>query len=136
MALTANERERISAILSGPCNKSGPCAVKDILAGYGDKWTLFTVLLLGQSTTMRFNELRNSISGISQRMLTVTLRSLEEDGLIKRLLYPEVPPKVEYSLTPLGESLLKHLLPLTYWAEIHMAEILGAREKFRSKEAM
>ena len=86
---------------SGACTRKKICPVKDIMAAYGDKWTMYTVLLLGQHGKMRFNELRDNISGISQRMLTVTLRSLEEDGIILRTLYAEKPPRVEYELTEL-----------------------------------
>ncbi|HEY1006297.1 MAG TPA: helix-turn-helix domain-containing protein, partial [Sphingobacteriaceae bacterium] len=86
--------------------------MKDIMARFGDKWTMYTVLLLGQNEKLRFNELKNRISGISQRMLAVTLRSLEEDGMVSRTLFPEVPPRVEYCLTGLGRGLLDQILQL------------------------
>ena len=127
MAVTRKEQEKIAAIFSGACTQMQVCPVKDIMASYGDKWTMYTVLLLGQHGKMRFNELRTAIQGISQRMLTVTLRSLEVDGIVSRTLYPEMPPRVEYQLTGLGESLLKQLLVLANWAEAHFSEIMKAR---------
>ena len=130
MPVTTNERERIAAVFSGACTQKKLCPVKDIMASYGDKWTMYTVLLLGQHQKMRFNELRCNINGISQRMLTVTLRSLEEDGIVSRTIYPEIPPRVEYRLTELGESLLMQLLQLAIWAEENVSEILKARNKY------
>lgn len=91
---------------------------------------MYTLLLLGQHRIMRFGELRAAISGISQRMLTVTLRSLEEDGLLTRKHYPEIPPRVEYELTQLGESLLRQLLNLATWAGAHSGEIVKARNQY------
>jgi DNA-binding HxlR family transcriptional regulator len=133
MAVSTKEREKIAAVFSGQCSKAKVCPVKDIMATYGDKWSMYTVLSLGQHEKMRFNELRTAISGISQRMLTVTLRSLEEDGIVVRTIYPEIPPRVEYQLTELGESLLKQLLQLATWAEQHFSEIMMARKKYGNK---
>lgn len=133
MSVTTKEREKVAAVFSGACTQKKVCPVKDIMASYGDKWTMYTVLLLGQHQKMRFNELRCKICGISQRMLTVTLRSLEEDGIVSRTLYPEIPPRVEYQLTALGESLLKQLLNLAIWAEENVGEILKARKKYGKK---
>jgi DNA-binding HxlR family transcriptional regulator len=132
MPVSTKERERIAAVFSGTCSKKKLCPVKDIMASYSDKWSMYTVLLLGQYQIMRFNELRHHIAGISQRMLTVTLRSLEEDGIVSRTIYPEIPPRVEYQLTHLGESLLKQLLQLACWAEGHVDEIVKARRKYGS----
>ena len=133
MSVTTKEREKVAAVFSGACTQKKVCPVKDIMASYGDKWTMYTVLLLGQYQKMRFNELRCHINGISQRMLTVTLRSLEEDGIVLRTLYPEIPPRVEYQLTELGESLLKPLLQLAIWAEENVNEVLKARKKYGKK---
>ncbi len=133
MSVTTKERERITAVFSGACTQKKLCPVKDIMASYSDKWTMYTVLLLGQHQKMRFNELRCNINGISQRMLTVTLRALEEDGIISRTIYPEIPPRVEYQLTELGESLLKQLLQLATWAEENVGGILKARKKYSKK---
>lgn len=135
MAITYKDREKIASVFAGACLQKKLCPVKDIMAGYGDKWSMYTVLLLGQHQVLRFNELRLHITGISQRMLTVTLRSLEEDGIVLRTLYPEIPPRVEYSLTPLGESLLKQLLQLACWAEENANEVIKNRKKYEKKQA-
>ena len=82
------------------------CPVRDIMDRFGDKWSLLAILNLGYAGKIRFNELKGKVEGISQRMLTVTLRSLERDGLITRKIYAEVPPRVEYELTQLGRGLL------------------------------
>ena len=124
------QQEKIGAIFSGACARNQICPVKDIMASYGDKWTLYAVLFLGQHGTLRFQQLLTGISGISQRMLTVTLRSLERDGIITRATYAEMPPRVEYELTSLGESLLRHLLQLATWADAHFGEVLEARATF------
>lgn len=105
------------------------CDVRQILDRIADKWSLLVVALL-ERRTMRFNELRREIDGISQRMLSVTLRHLERDGLIDRTVYPEVPPKVEYRLTDLGCSLLDTIQPLVEWTEKHQVQIAQAREAF------
>lgn len=135
MSITTKEREKIAAVFSGACSKKKLCPVKDIMASYSDKWSMYTVLLLGQYKTIRFNELRFAIIGISQRMLTVTLRSLEEDGIVSRTLYRGIPPRVEYQLTELGESLLKQLLQLAAWAEENFGEIMKARKKHEKKNS-
>lgn len=122
-------------MFSGTCSQKNICPVKDIMASFGDKWSMYTVLLLGQHQRMRFSELRTAISGISQRMLTVTLRSLEQDGLVSRTIYPQVPPRVEYELTGLGESLLKQLLHLARWAEEHAGEIMKARKMYEKQHS-
>ena len=115
------------------CVKAEPepcCPIKDILARFGDKWSIYTILTLGKQEKLRFNELKSQINGVSQRMLTVTLRSLEEDGLVLREVYPEIPPRVEYSLTPLGQGLLLQLLQLADWAKLNIDQILEARERY------
>ncbi|MEJ7676908.1 MAG: helix-turn-helix domain-containing protein [Segetibacter sp.] len=84
---------------------------------------------------MRFNELRSGIQGISQRMLTITLRSLEENGIVSRTIFCEIPPRVEYQLTQLGESLVKQLLQLATWAEENFTEIMKARKKYQKMNA-
>lgn len=108
----------------------GVCPVRGILDRIGDKWSFLTILHLGGAGTLRFSELRIRIGDVSQRMLTVTLRSLEEDGLVRRVYYPEVPPRVEYSLTPLGESLLERMLDLAEWANAYKLEIVKARQQY------
>jgi DNA-binding HxlR family transcriptional regulator len=89
--------------------------------------------MLGDAKTMRFNELKREVDGISQRMLTVTLRGLERDGLVTRAVYPEVPPRVEYALTPLGATLRQLIRGLVTWAGAHLAEVDAARAKYDAK---
>jgi DNA-binding HxlR family transcriptional regulator len=105
------------------------CRSRQVLERVGDKWSLYVVHLLGAGT-LRFSELRKAIDGITPRMLTVTLRSLERDGMVTRTVYPVVPPKVEYNLTPIGQSLLVAVSPIIEWAITHLAEIEQAREIF------
>jgi DNA-binding HxlR family transcriptional regulator len=104
-------------------------AMGDILNRIGDKWS---VMVVGHLTrkTMRFNELRHSIGGISQRMLTLTLRNLERDGLVTRTVFPEIPPRVEYQLTELGRTLTDPLDTLWNWAALHMASVNEARANY------
>ena len=111
------------------------CPVRNVLDRVGDKWSILIISILGECGTLRFNELNHQIGNISQKMLTVTLRTLEADGLVSRKIYPTIPPKVEYTLTSLGESLLPALAGLTHWAVEHMPAILASREKYRSVAA-
>jgi DNA-binding HxlR family transcriptional regulator len=104
-------------------------AVSDVLARVGDKWSVLVVTLLGQGPR-RFNELRRAIGGISQRMLTLTLRGLERDGLVTRTVFATVPPRVDYDLTPLGRDLLNPVSALGDWAIRNQAKIARAREQF------
>jgi len=106
------------------CNAMG-----DILNRIGDKWSVMIVGYLTRKT-MRFNELRNAIGGISQRMLTLTLRNLERDGLVTRTVFPEIPPRVEYQLTDLGRTLTEPLDALWNWAAEHQGEVQGARQRY------
>jgi DNA-binding HxlR family transcriptional regulator len=89
--------------------------------------------VLGDARTVRFNELRSQVDGISQRMLTVTLRGLERDGLVARTVYPEVPPRVEYALTPLGATLRQLVRALVAWSGDHLAEVDAARAAYDAK---
>ena len=104
-------------------------AMGDILNRIGDKWSVMVVGYLTRKT-MRFNELRHAIGGISQRMLTLTLRNLERDGLVTRTVYPEIPPRVEYKLTELGRTLTEPLNALWDWAAIHQSEVVAARKSY------
>lgn len=113
--------------------KPGFCPIRDIITRLSDKWSLLIIVTLSNSDKMRFNEIQKEIEDISQRMLSVTLRSLEEDGLISRTVYPEVPPRVEYKLTDLGISLLKPLYSLIDWAKDHTEVIHCNRVNFRKK---
>ncbi|MBP2478257.1 DNA-binding HxlR family transcriptional regulator [Crossiella equi] len=112
-----------------PVGEHELCPVGDVLRRVGDKWTVLVLALLG-GRKHRFNELHRAVEGISQRMLTRTLRTLEEDGLVTREVYPTVPPSVEYGLTPLGESLLRPLSALADWALAHQGEIAQSRARF------
>jgi DNA-binding HxlR family transcriptional regulator len=104
-------------------------AISDVLARVGDKWSVLVVTRLGAGP-VRFNELRRSIGGISQRMLTLTLRGLERDGLVTRTVFPTIPPRVDYALTALGCELLKPVSALGDWAMRNQAKIARARERF------
>jgi DNA-binding HxlR family transcriptional regulator len=108
------------------------CAIRDVLDRLGDKWSLLVVELLGAGT-QRFTELRRDVDGISQRMLTLTLRRLERDGLVCRTVYPVVPPRVDYELTPLGRSLLDAIGPLVTWARRHREDIAVARADYDAR---
>jgi DNA-binding HxlR family transcriptional regulator len=105
------------------------CEIRDVLDRLGDKWSLLVVELLGGGTR-RFTQLRREIDGISQRMLTLTLRRLERDGLVRRTVHPVVPPQVDYELTPLGGTLLDAIQPLVGWARAHRDEIAAARHRY------
>ncbi len=114
-------------------NKTEKCpAVRDVLNRIGDKWSVQIVDLLGDGA-MRFSDLRRAIEGISQRMLTLTLRGLERDGLITRTVFPEIPPRVEYELTRLGKTLLEPIQGLAEWADRNRVSIQDARATFDSK---
>ncbi|MGX2996675.1 winged helix-turn-helix transcriptional regulator [Streptomyces sp. JNUCC 64] len=105
------------------------CEVRQILDRIADKWSLLVIALL-DCHRMRFTELRREIDGISQRMLTVTLRQLERDGLVLRTVYPVVPPRVEYELTSLGRTLHETVRPLVEWTERHRNEVAAARAAY------
>ena len=107
-------------------------AVSDVLARVGDKWSVLVVTKLG-SGTKRFNELRREIGGISQRMLTLTLRGLERDGLVARRIVPTSPPGVEYDLTTLGRDLLQPVSTLSAWAIRNQGKIEQSRARFDAK---
>src|SRR5580700_7383684 len=109
-------------------------AASEVLARVGDKWTVLVVSTLGEGT-MRFNELRRALGSISQRMLTLTLRGLERDGLITRTAFPTIPPRVDYALTPLGCDLLKPVSALGEWATRNQVKIARARERFDAAAA-
>ncbi|HXX03658.1 MAG TPA: helix-turn-helix domain-containing protein [Xanthobacteraceae bacterium] len=104
-------------------------AIGDVLARVGDKWSVLVVTRLGGGP-LRFNELRRTIGGISQRMLTLTLRGLERDGLVTRTVFPTIPPRVDYALTPLGRDLLTPVAALGAWAIRNQPKIARAREQF------
>jgi DNA-binding HxlR family transcriptional regulator len=108
------------------------CPTRQVLDRIGDKWTALIMGMLEQGP-QRFSELQRSIGGISQKMLTQTLRSLERDGLVNRTVYAEVPPRVEYALTPLGETLCTPLAAIRLWAEVNIAEVSAAQAVYDSQ---
>lgn len=108
---------------------SEACRARGILELVGDKWSLYVISRLGYETK-RFNQLKREIEGISQRMLTVTLRGLERDGILTRTVYPVVPPRVDYALTPLGHTLLDAVTSFIRWVESHVDEIDAARAAY------
>jgi len=105
------------------------CPVRDILHTLSDKWSIMVMLSLGHHKMLRFNELKNNIEGISQKMLTVTVRTLELHGLIVRKVYAQIPPKVEYTITELGQEFLQHLVVMLDWACINMETISRVKKK-------
>lgn len=111
-----------------------PCAAREVLDRVGDKWSVYVIFLLGDGPR-RFTELRRSIEGISQRMLTVTLRNLERDGLVSRTVFPVVPPRVDYALTRLGRTLLATIGALVAWADRHKEDIDRARAAYDRRAA-
>ena len=110
------------------------CPSRLVLDRIADKWTAIIIQLLSKKT-MRYAELHRQIGGISQKMLTQTLRSLERDGLVERKVYPVVPPKVEYSLSRLGRTLIEPLRGLCRWSEKHLAELQANRARARTQAA-
>ena len=113
-----------------PDRSSEDCReLSSILALVGDKWTVLIVVLLGDGPK-RFNEMKRMVGGISQRMLTFTLRGLERDGLVTRTVFPTIPPRVDYELTKLGGTLWEAVEPLSTWARDHLSQILKSRKQF------
>ena len=110
------------------------CPVRNVLDRVGDKWSILIISILGECGTLRFNQLNHTIGNISQKMLTVTLKTLEADGLVSRKIYPEIPPKVEYTLTPLGISLLPAIEILTSWAKENMPAIMVSRKQYNAQQ--
>lgn len=108
---------------------TGRCPIRDVLSRLGDKWSMLVLLTLHANGVMRFSEIGRSLGDISHRMLTLTLRMLEADGMVRRKVYAEVPPRVEYALTDRGESLVPHLSALVDWAQTQTDEILSGRNR-------
>lgn len=104
------------------------CPVRDVLSRVGDKWSMLVMMTIYHKGTLRFKELSRQIPDLSEKVLTSTLRTLESDGYITRKIYAQIPPKVEYSLSELGESLVPHLQALTSWALEHGQGIIRSRE--------
>src|SRR5216684_2117103 len=127
-------RQEGTALIPSNLHVAEDCrAVSEVLARIGDKWTVLVVSTLGDGPK-RFNELRRALGSISQRMLTLTLRGLERDGLVTRTVFPTIPPRVDYELTQLGQSLLKPVNGLGLWARQNRAAIADARRRFDDAE--
>ena len=109
------------------------CPVRNVLSRVGDKWSMLILFTLESHPTIRFKELQRNIPDISQKILTATLKTLEADGWIKREVFPEVPPRVEYSLTAKGLSLLPLIDNLLTWASDNMEDIIASRKQFYLK---
>jgi DNA-binding HxlR family transcriptional regulator len=107
------------------------CGSRQALNLIADKWTMLVVYVLAAHEVVRYGELHRQIGGVSQKMLTQTLRKMERDGIVNRKVFPVVPPKVEYSLTPLGNTLIKPLTALCRWAETNMARVEVSRVTYR-----
>src|ERR1051326_3549495 len=127
--MTRPRRQEGTALIPGSLEVAEDCrAVSEVLARVGDKWTVLCVSTLGDGPK-RFNELRKALGSISQRMLTLTLRGLERDGLVTRTVFPTIPPRVDYALTKLGRSLLEPVSELGAWARRNRAAIVEARQR-------
>ena len=117
-----------------PFQTEGCLAVSHVLARVGDKWSVLIVMLLSRGPR-RFNEMKRMVDGISQRMLTLTLRGLERDGLVSRTVYPTIPPRVDYALTPLGHSLCGPVMALGEWVLANLNDIAEAQAAFDQRSA-
>jgi DNA-binding HxlR family transcriptional regulator len=125
-----------SELMAQATAEHGPsaCRVRDVLSLVGDKWSLITIHVLAGGP-LRFMELRRDVGGISQRILTVTLRALERDGLVRRTVYPVVPPRVDYELTGLGVTLLDSVRRFVEWTLAHADEVELARNEYDARQA-
>jgi DNA-binding HxlR family transcriptional regulator len=133
--MTGRRRQEGTAVIPGNLHVAEDCrAVSEVLARVGDKWTILVVSELGNGPK-RFNEIRRALGSISQRMLTLTLRGLERDGLVTRTVFPTIPPKVEYELTRLGRSLLEPVSGIGLWARQNRSAIQDARKRFDAATA-
>src|SRR5580704_8548349 len=128
--MTRQKRQEGTSLIPSNLHVPEDCrAVSEILARVGDKWTILVVGVLGDGPK-RFNEVRRALGSISQRMLTLTLRGLERDGLVTRTVFPTIPPRVDYELTRLGRSLLEPVSELGSWALKNRSAIQNARTRF------
>lgn len=110
------------------------CPVRNVIARFGDKWSLLVILILSEHDAMRYSALGRAIPDISSRVLSGTLRTLEADGLVARKVYPVVPPRVEYRLTDTGRSLVPLIGELTRWAQTHMQTIVRHRRQYEGAQ--
>src|SRR5438477_10939541 len=132
--MTKPKRQEGTSLIPSTLQLPEDCrAVSEVLARVGDKWTVLVVTVLGEGPK-RFNELRRALGSISQRMLTLTLRGLERDGLVTRTVFPSIPPRVDYELTRLGRTLLEPVAALAAWADANRFDIQAARDRFDTRE--
>ena len=132
--MTKPERQDGTLMIPGNLHDPGDCrAVSEVLSRVGDKWTVLVVSTLGDGA-LRFSEIRRALGSISQRMLTLTLRGLERDGLVTRTVTPTVPPRVDYELTTLGRSLLDPVNTLSLWARRNRPLIEASRQRFDARQ--
>ena len=132
--MTAKKPQEGTKLIPGNLHVAEDCrAVSEVLSRVGDKWTVLVVSAMGDGPK-RFNELRRALGSISQRMLTLTVRGLERDGLVTRTVFPTIPPRVDYELTKLGHSLLDPVSRLGLWARQNRAAIEAARRRFDAGE--
>jgi DNA-binding HxlR family transcriptional regulator len=136
--LSAAEAGRTSAVTTAYGNGAqlpppGSCQASEVLGRVGDKWSLQVIFALGDGVR-RFTDLKRGIHGISQRMLTVTLRGLERDGIVTRTMYAVMPPRVDYALTPMGRTLLDAAATLIGWVNAHLEEIEASRAAYDARE--
>lgn len=110
------------------------CPIRNVVSRFGDKWSLLVLLVIDRGGMIRFNELGRMIPDISTRVLSTTLKTLEADGLIDRKVYAQVPPKVEYSLTETGKSLIPLLMKLTEWAQTNMKKVMEHRSEYETRQ--
>lgn len=128
--MTKRQKQEGTPVIPGNLHEPGDCrAISEVLSRVGDKWTVLVVSTLGEGPK-RFNELRKALGSISQRMLTLTLRALERDGLVTRTVFPTIPPRVDYELTALGCSLLDPVNTLSTWARTNRPAMEEARRRF------
>jgi len=120
------------AQMNGMCSESDGPIIRDLLDHLGDKWTLLVVGML-EAGPVRYSELKNRVPGISQRMLTLTLKKLERDGLVRRESFPEIPPRVEYELTALGQTLIVPAIAFARWARDNAEAIRAARAEYEQR---
>lgn len=111
------------------------CPIRNVIARFGNKWSFLVLLVVSENNPIRFNELSKAIPDISSRVLSNTLKDLEEDGFLHRKVYPTVPPKVEYSLTEIGTSVIPLIGQLTQWAQDNMEAIIKHRDKAQSSKS-
>jgi DNA-binding HxlR family transcriptional regulator len=112
------------------------CPIRDVLDRLGDRWSMLVLLTLDEHGTLRFSALKAQIDDVSPRMLAQTLRRLEQDGLVRRTVFPTIPPRVDYALTPLGQSFQKPLKGLLNWAEQHHPQVRQARDAYVAPQAI